>query len=125
MADVVMTVGVQAGHDADPSDVAVATDNLRRELIEFDDVEVAPMPGGVAPPGSRGIDPATVGGLLVTVANSQLFGRIVSAIRTWLGAQPERSITLEIDGDSLVLTGVTSEDQIRLADEWFARHAPG
>jgi hypothetical protein len=124
MADVVMTVGIQAGDDADASEVAVATDHLRRELLEFDDVEVAPVPGGEPPPGSRAIDPATVGALLVTVANSQLFGRIVSAIRTWLGAQPERSITVEIDGDSLVLTGVSSEDQIRLADEWFARHAP-
>jgi hypothetical protein len=125
MADVTIALGVQAGHDADASEVALATDHLRRELIEFDDVEVAPMPGGEPPPGSRGVDPATVGGLLLTVANSQLFGRVVSAIRTWLGAQPERSITVEIDGDSLVLTGVSSEDQIRLADEWFARHAPG
>jgi hypothetical protein len=123
MADVTMALGIQLGADADAEEVDRATGYLRRELVELDDVEVDPMPGGAPPPGSRGVDPAAIGGLLLTVTNSQLFGRVLSAIRTWLRAEPQRSITLEIDGDTLVLTGVSGEEQIRLADEWLARQA--
>jgi hypothetical protein len=33
----------------------------------------------------------------------------------------DRSVTLEIDGDKLEVTGISSEDQKRLIDDWLKR----
>ena len=118
------TLGVQVGvgSDADDEEVAEATLQLRRELLdlEVDAVELASA--GDAPPGTRGVELAALGALLVTVSQSQLLGPVVAAIRSWLSGGPQRSIKLELDGDAIELTGVSSKEQRRLVDEWLRRH---
>ena len=118
------TLGVQVGvgSDADDEEVAEATLQLRRELLdlEVDAVELASA--GDAPPGTRGVELAALGALLVTVSQSQLIGPVVAAIRSWLSGGPQRSIKLELDGDAIELTGVSSKEQRRLVDEWLRRH---
>jgi hypothetical protein len=49
----------------------------------------------------------------------------VAAIQGWLGRSQQRSVKLELDGDVLELTGVSSRDQQRLVDEWLRRHSSG
>jgi hypothetical protein len=118
------TLGVQVGvgSDADDEEVAEATLQLRRELLdlEVDAVELASA--GDAPPGTRGVELAALGALLVTVSQSQLLAPVVAAIRSWLSGEPQRSIKLELDGDAIELTGVSSKEQRRLVDEWLRRH---
>lgn len=118
------TLGVQVGvgSDADDEEVAEATLQLRRELLdlEVDAVELASA--GDAPPGTRGVELAALGALLVTVSQSQLLAPVVAAIRSWLSGGPQRSIKLELDGDAIELTGVSSKEQRRLVDEWLRRH---
>jgi hypothetical protein len=116
-------IHIGASEDADPHEVDAATRQLRRELLDLDVDAVELLPHGEAPSGTRAVDPVALGGLVVTVANSQLFAAIVATVRTWLGAAQPRSISLEIDGDVLELTGVSTAEQSRLADEWLARHA--
>ncbi|HEV8166759.1 MAG TPA: hypothetical protein VGR74_20345, partial [Actinomycetota bacterium] len=72
---------------------------------------------------TRAVELAALGALAVTVAKSQLLGPVVAAIRAWLAASPQRSIKLELDGDTLELTGLSSNEQRRLTDEWLRRHA--
>jgi hypothetical protein len=118
------TVGIQVavGPDDDAEQVADATLRLRRELLELD-VEAVEVPrAGEAPPGTRAVELAALGALVVTVAQSDLLGPIVAAVRSWLAGQQQRSIKLELDGDVLELTGLSSKDQQRLADEWLRRH---
>jgi hypothetical protein len=118
------TLGIQVavGPDDDTEQVAEATLQLRRELLDLD-VEAVELPSaGEPPPGTRAVELAAVGALLVTLAQSQLLGSVVAAIRSWLAGQPQRSIKLELDGDVLELTGVSSKDQQRLAEEWLRRH---
>jgi hypothetical protein len=79
-------------------------------------------PAGEPPPGTRAVELAALGALVVTVAESQLLGAVVAAVRSWLAGQPKRSIKLELDGDVLELTGLSAKDQQRLADEWLRRH---
>jgi hypothetical protein len=109
--------------EADPEEVADAALRLRRELLDLD-VEAVEMPAtGELPPGARGaVDRTALGALVVTVATAQMLGPIVAAIRSWLAGSPQRSIKLELDGDVLELTELSSEDQRRLADEWVRRH---
>jgi hypothetical protein len=119
------TLGIQlgVGPDDDAEEVAEATLQLRHELLELD-VDAVELPKtGEAPPGTRAVELAALGALAVTVAKSQLLGPVVAAIRAWLAASPQRSIKLELDGDTLELTGLSSNEQRRLTDEWLRRHA--
>jgi hypothetical protein len=70
------------------------------------------------------VDVAALGALAVNLADSQLLAAVVSVVRSWLVGSPRRSIKLQLGGDSLELTGVSSKEQRRLTDEWLARHAP-
>jgi hypothetical protein len=119
------TLGVQVavGPDADAEEVAEATSQLRRELLDLD-VEAVELPAaGEPPPGTRAVELAALGALVVTVAQSPLLGPVVAAVRSWLaGGSAQRSVKLELDGDVLELSGVSSKEQRRLVDEWLGRH---
>jgi hypothetical protein len=118
------TLGIQVavGPDADAEEVADATLQLRRELLDLD-VEAVELPAaGEPPPGTRAVELAALGALVVTVAQSPLLGPVVAAVRSWLAGAPQRSIKLELDGDTLELTGLSSKEQQRLVDEWLHRH---
>jgi hypothetical protein len=120
-----MTFGIHvgAGPDADAEEVAETTLRLRRELLALDQVDTVEVPrAGEAPPGSRAVELAALGALVVTVARGPLLAAVVAALRTWLAGSRQRSIKLELAGDVLELTGVSSKEQRRLADEWLRRH---
>lgn len=119
------TLGVQVGlgAEADAEAVAEATLQLRRELLELDVDAVELARAGEPLPGTRAVDFVALGTLLVTVANSGVLTAVVTAIRSWLDRKPHRSVKLELDGDVLELTGVSSEEQRRLADAWLRRRA--
>lgn len=115
-------IGVAVGPDADAEDVAEATLQLRRELLDLD-VDAVEVPrAGEPPPGTRAVDLAAIGALVVTLAQSQLLTAVVAAVQSWLSRSPRRSIKLELGGDVLELTGVSSDEQRRLTEEWLRRH---
>jgi hypothetical protein len=118
------TLGIQVelGPDADDEEVAEATLQLRRELLDLDVDSVDLPTAGQPPPGTRGVELAALGALLVSVTQSQLLAPMLAAVRSWLGGSPQRSIKLELEGDTLELTGISSTEQRRLVDEWLQRH---
>ncbi len=120
-------LGIQVafGPDDDAEQVAEATLGLRRELLELDVDAVEPPRTGEAPPGSRAAEVAALGALVVTVAQSGMLTPVVAAVQSWLARSPPRSVKLELDGDVLEVSGVSSRDQQRLVDEWLRRHAGG
>jgi hypothetical protein len=95
---------------------------LRRNLLEIDEIlGVTPAQAGDAPPGSKGLDVIAAGTLVVTViATAPHLRTLVTATRAALGG--DRSVTLEIGGDSLTVTGVDSDEQQRLINLWLERH---
>ena len=118
-------LGVQVviGPDGDAEEIAEATFQLRRELLDLD-VDSVEIPGAGEPPtGSRAVDVAALGALVVHLADSQLLAAVVTAVGSWLAASSRRSIKLRLGGDDLELTGVSSQEQRRLTDEWLARHS--
>jgi hypothetical protein len=116
-------VQVVAGPDYDAEEIAEATLQLRRELLELDVVAVEVPSAGEPPPGSRAIDVAALGVLLVHLADPDMLAGVVTAVRSWLSRSSKRSIKMELGGDVLELKGVSSQEQRRLTDEWLARHA--
>ena len=124
MNEYLATLGIQValGPDGDAEEVAQATLQLRRELLDLD-VDVAEAAGAGEPPtGARAVDVAALGALAVNIADPQLIGAVVAAVRSWLAGSSRRSIKLQLGGDALELTGMSSKEQRRLADEWLARH---
>lgn len=80
--------------------------------------------GAVSLRPTREVELAALGALLVSVTQSQLLAPVLAAVRSWLGGSPQRSIKLELEGDTLELTGISSTEQRRLVDEWLQRHTP-
>jgi hypothetical protein len=125
MDERLMTLGLQVavGPDGDAEEVAQAALRLRRELLDLDVGAVNALGAGEPPPGSRAVDVATLGAMVVNLADSQMLSAVITAVRSWLAGSPRRSVKLQLGGDSLELTGVSSTEQRRLTDEWLARHA--
>lgn len=117
-----LCVQVAVGPDAEIGEVAGAALQLRRELLDLDVNAVEVPRAGEPPSGSRAVDLAALGALVVNFADPQLLAAVVAAVRSWLAGSSRRSIKLQLGGDALELTGVSSNEQRRLTDEWLARH---
>ena len=115
---------VDAGADSDAEELAELTRRLREQLLELDVDAVEPATGGEAPAGSKGVELLAIGGLVIQFAmKSEVLKSVVDATAAWLGRQQGRSVKLTLDGDTLEVTGVSSDEQRRLVDLWVARHA--
>jgi hypothetical protein len=111
---------------ADDQRLDILTGYLRRELLAFDVQDVTTPSGGTPPPGSRAVDMAAIGGLLVTLGKSTDGLRaVVAAVRNWLArdSTATRSVRLEIGGDVLELSDATVADQDRLVALFISRHS--
>ncbi|MEV7040934.1 hypothetical protein [Amycolatopsis sp. NPDC051061] len=104
-------VRVAVGPDGDAEELAEATRQVRRELHALDVEAVRTPAGGDAPAGSKGLELAASGALVVSVGRSQVLSSILAAVRTRPAGLQQRTVRLELDGDLLELT-----------DEWLLRH---
>jgi len=94
---------------------------LRRELLQLDVEDVEPVRAGPAPEGTRAIDVAAVGALLVTLTSSAaaLTG-VVNTIRGWLAQGSRgRTVELSIGDNTLKLAGASDEQQEQLIREFL------
>jgi hypothetical protein len=101
---------------------------LRAELIELDVEDVAALPVGMAPPGTRSGVVAAIGGLLVSLGDAaDGLASVVSAVGAWLrrGEASHRKVRVELDGDVLELSQPSPADQERLIELFINRHRPG
>ena len=112
--------------DADVEEIAELTRQLRRALLELDVDAVQPMPAGEAPPDAKAGDALGLGGLIVSLINaSGLLASVVDAIQSWMVGRGPRSVRLELDGDVLEVSGISSRRQDQLIKVWLDRHAAG
>jgi len=110
-----------AEEGADAGRLQELTYAIRDELLELAVEDVVTVRRGEAPFGSRAIDVADVGALLVSVQGSMdLLRSMVSTVRPWLGGKHTGSRTVEFTvGDkSLRVTDVSGVQQDRLIDEF-------
>lgn len=100
---------------------------LRAELLELEVDDVRPVRGGEVPGGARAIDPATVGALLVVIKEStDLAGRVVAAVRSWLRRSPRgQEVELTVADRTLRLGDATPQQQERLIDEFVRAISKG
>jgi hypothetical protein len=115
---------LDAGQDSDEEEILELTQGLRDELLELDVDAVGLATAGEAPAGAKAPELLAIGGLAVEFAlKSAVLRSVVDATVAWLGRQRARGVKLTLDGDTLEVTGVSSDEQARLIEQWIARHA--
>jgi hypothetical protein len=94
---------------------------LREEILTLDVESVVPRSAGEAPPGTRAVDAAAVGALVVSVSPAlEAMARLVTTVVDWLRrGGTERTVRLKIGNDELELSGVSSATQQQLATDWI------
>jgi hypothetical protein len=95
--------------------------SLRDELLYLDVDDVRPVRDGEPPPGSRGIDVAQVGALVVSFDGAiHAVATVVATIRSWLGSTHEgRSVELTVGDKTLKLSSASKEQQEQLIQEFM------
>lgn len=118
-----LTLTLDPDSSLDSEGLQNLTLQLREEILELD-VEDAKLGRlATAPDGSKVVEPFSLGTIVVTLlAAGGVITTLINAIQSWLTRHDRRSITLEIDGDKLQITGISSEEQQRLTNLWLQRH---
>ena len=109
--------------DADPERLDQLTQALRRELLELDVDSVDQATAGPAPEGTRGLELAAIGALLVkAAASSEMLVKVIGVVRGWLRSGPprnQRTLRLTIGDQSIELTHATDVQQQQLVDQFI------
>ena len=127
MSDEVLVEWYADSAPEDPESVERATLDLRRELLDLDPVAgVRPAPAGPAPPGTRGLDVAALGALLVSVKpTAEILGKVVDIVRSWLRRRRDgdrQVMRVTVNGHTIELTP-TDAQQAALVEAFIARAA--
>jgi hypothetical protein len=111
--------------DADPEVVDRDTRALREELLSIDAVDsVSAATAGPAPEGTRGLELAAIGALIVQAQpTAELVTHVIGVIRRWLSAGSheahERTLRLTVNGQVLELADPTATQQQELVDQFI------
>ena len=108
--------------DDDEMHLELLTHWLSTELKELDVEKVEVVKSGRAPEGTRGIPDVPAWGSLLIDVIPGVFPSIVNSVQSWLKRDEGRYVTLEIGGDKLQVTGISSEQQSELIKAWLSRH---
>jgi hypothetical protein len=104
-------------------ELAESTMDLREEILELDIEQVDFVSSEGVPPQSKGDPSFTWGTLLLTLAASGgVLTVLINLLKEWLTRHERRRVMLEMNGDKLEVTGVSSEEQQRLIDKWLIRN---
>ena len=122
LRDLVLVVESEPGVDPDALDRSVR--QLRAELKDLDVESVTPLTLGNAPLGAKGVDLSSLGDLLITLpASGGVFKVLIETVRDWVARHAAaRSISVTIDGDTLVLEKSSARERTALIEAYLRRH---
>jgi hypothetical protein len=107
--------------DADTERLDEITQQLRAELLRLDVDSVTAPSAGEAPPGSKGLELATIGALIVTLRGGvELAEKIAAVVRSWLRHAPTtsgRTVTMTVGGKTITFTPTEAQQQ-QLVDQF-------
>lgn len=112
-----------SGPDADPEEIDALTRALRAEILEVDEVDrVEQATAGPAPDGSKGLDVAAIGALVVGVAPGvQAVAKVIDAVRGWLANRSPSTPPLQMSiGDKSITVVADKEQQDELVAAFVA-----
>lgn len=119
-----LEINLNVGDDLSPLEMETLTAAMRRELLNLDVASVDRVSGGPAPDGSRGVELAAIGALLVNLGKATpVLGQVVEVIQAWAARAPNRTVKLTLGGDTLEVSGMSDDEQKRVVKDWMLRHA--
>ncbi|MDG4597341.1 MAG: hypothetical protein P9F75_16920 [Candidatus Contendobacter sp.] len=120
-----LTVTLDTEPDTDAEDMERLTRQLRNELSELD-VQADFVTGGPAPANTKAGGVIEWNTLLLTLAASGgVITTLINTIQAWLSNRNQpATVTVEIGGEKLQITGNPSPEQQRLIEAFFQRHRP-
>ena len=122
-------VEFKSSPDADPSELDAMTRALRAEILEVDEVDRVEQPAaGPAPSGSKGLDVAAIGALVVGVAPGvQAVAKVFEVVRAWLANRSSSTPPLQMSiGDKSITVVADKQQQEELVAAFIAALAtPG
>lgn len=118
-----LLLSLDAKPEDDDKDLARLTEQLREDITELDVEDVHLVHAGEAPERAKADGSIAWGTLLVALAASGgVLTTLINVLQSWLTRHERRSITVEIGGDKLEVTNISSEEQQRLINAWLSRH---
>lgn len=112
-----------SGPDADPEEIDALTRALRAEILEVDEVDrVDQATAGPAPDGSKGLDVAAIGALVVGVSPGiQAVAKVIEVVRGWLANRSPTTPPLQMSvGDKTITVVASAEQQEELVAAFVA-----
>jgi hypothetical protein len=90
-----LLVTIHIDREIDSEELANATQQLRKELLETNVESVKLVRSAEAPDGARVADPVTIGALLIALsASGGVFTQLIGVLHDWLVQDEKRSVTL-------------------------------
>jgi hypothetical protein len=117
-----LTLEIEGTPDSDREELAQLTGQLRSQLLELDVERVDLVRGGQAPPGSKVVDPITIGAIIITLAPT-VIQAVVGLVQNWHKDHPVSSIKVTLGDDSVELANASPEQLEQLTRAFIARHA--
>ncbi len=116
-------VEVASQPDADEVRLEELAASLRRELIELDVAAVERVDEDSVPAGAKVGEAFALAALVVTIAKTAgSLAAVVRALQEW-AARGGRSVKLDVDGDTIEISGASREQQDRLIAAWIDKQA--
>lgn len=108
--------------DLDPAELEALTRALRAEILEVEEVDrVDQATAGPAPAGSKGLEVAALGALVVGVAPGvQAVAKVISAVRNWLSNRSTAPPLQLSIGDKSITVVADKEQQDQLVSAFIA-----
>ena len=122
--DLQLTLNLVTDPEVDAAELADLTQRLRQELLELDVDQVELPKSGPPPPGAKAIEPFSLGTLIIHLAPAVLTS-LIGLLQSWLNRNNQRQVKLAINGDTLDVSGLSSDEQQRLIAEWLQRQGKG
>ena len=112
--------------DADREETERLLARVRTELreLDLDSLQLHTPAGAVEPSGAKGVDPVTVGAVVLALsASGGVLPALVETLRDWLGRQSARHrVSVTIDGDTIELERASADERRELVDAFVRRH---
>jgi Effector Associated Constant Component 1 len=123
-----LLLNIKPSPEDEIEDLQRLTLQLRQDINELDVERVEYIRSKEIPPGAKSGDIVAWGSLLVSLATSAAAGSggvlpaLIATVQSWLKRRQEkRSISIDIGGDKLEVSAISSEDQKRIIDTWINR----
>jgi hypothetical protein len=87
--------------------------------LDVEDVDLARA--GEIPAKAKPGDPITWGDLIITFASGEVLVALINFVQAWVTSR-KGSVTVEIEGDKVVIPANPSREQQRAIDAWLRRH---